>query len=264
MLQWVNPEAHKRLKAFSLHIQSADGKVGLPCLSLKQLWGRQVKRDLALKHQGGSAVTTFLLDSLPSATSFTVSVSSVCVFETLKTMSDAETIVFQTRPEPPSNLNLEARSPNSLTVKWENPALSGQHVNHRHRLSIEAPDISYAAEYFIPGDKNTFNFSKLPEIVGTGEKYTVKVEYLVVPVGSDQEVNSEPLKKVFTTKPLAPTNLKLLPESGEISWTRSSTPRVRSYKVRWKGEEGRAAEEVIVPVLDEANPVSVFRMKVRF
>ena len=29
VLQWVNPEAHKRLKAFSLHIQSADGKVCL-------------------------------------------------------------------------------------------------------------------------------------------------------------------------------------------------------------------------------------------
>ena len=223
----------------------------------------QVKRDLAVKHQGGSSVTNFLLDSLPSATSFTVSVSSVCVFETLKTISDAETIVFQTRPEPPSNLTLEARSPNSLTVKWENPALSGQHINHRHRLSIEAPAISYAAEYFVPGDKNTFNFSKLPEIVGTGERYTVKVEYLVVPVGSDQEVNSEPLKKVFTTKPLAASNFKLLPESEEISWTRSATPRVQRYKVRWKGEEGRAAEEVIVPVLDEANPVYTFRMKVR-
>merc|ERR1712192_129937 len=79
--------------------------------------------------------------------------------------------------------------------------------------------------------------------------------------GSDQEVNSEPLKKIFTTKPLAASNFKLLPESEEISWTRSATPRVHSYKVRWKGEEGRAAEEVIVPVLDEANPVCTFRIK---
>ena len=192
----------------------------------------QVKRDLAVKHQAGSSVTNFLLDSLPASTNVTVSVSSVCVFETLKTVSDAETIVFQTRPEPPSNLTLEARSPNSLTVKWENPSVvGGQLVNHRHRLSIEAPAISYAAEYFVPGDKNTFNFSKLPDIVGTGEKYTVKVEHLVVPVGGDQEVNSEAVKKVFTTKPLAPSNFKMLPESEEISWTRSATPRVHSYKV---------------------------------
>ena len=115
--------------------------------------------------------------------------------------------------------------------------MSSQQSNHRHRLSIEAPAISYAAEYFLPGDKNTFNFSKLPEIIGTGEKYTVKVEYLVVPMGSDQEVSSKPLEGIFTTKPLAPSNFKVTTESDEISWTRSGTPRVRSYKVRWKVEQ---------------------------
>ena len=192
-----------------------------------------MKRDLAVKHQIGSTVTTFLLDSLPSATSFNVAVRSVCVFETLKTMSEAEIVVFQTRPESPQNLTLESRSPNSLTVKWENPGTSSQQANHRHRLSIEAPAIPYTAEYFLPGDKNTFNFSKLPEIIGTGEKYTVKVEYLVVPMGSDQEVSSKPLQGIFTTKPLAPSNFKVAPESNEISWTRSGTPKVSSYKVRW-------------------------------
>ena len=87
---------------------------------------QQVKRDLAVKHQIGSTITTFLLDSLPSATSFNVAVRSVCVFETLKTMSEAETVVFQTRPESPlkSPEDLESRSPNSLTVKWENPGMS--------------------------------------------------------------------------------------------------------------------------------------------
>ena len=50
-------------------------------------------------------------------------------------------------------------------------------------------------------------------------------------MGGDQEVNSEAVKKVFTTKPLAPSNFKMLPESNEISWTRSATPRVHSYKV---------------------------------
>ena len=127
--------------------------------------------------------------------------------------------------------------PNPLALALSDPGMSSQQTNHRHRLSIEAPAISYAAEYFLPGDKNTFNFSKLPEIIGTGEKYTVKVEYLVVPMGSDQEVSSKPLEGIFTTKPLAPSNFKLTTESDEISWTRSGTPRVRSYKVRWKGEE---------------------------
>ena len=43
-------------------------------------------------------------------------------------------------------------------------------------MTIEAPALSYSAEYFVAGkDKNTFNFSKLPDIVGTGEKYGVQV-----------------------------------------------------------------------------------------
>ena len=35
------------------------------------------------------------------------------------------------------------------------------------------------------------------------------------------------------------------------------------YKVRWKGEEGRA-EEAIVPVLDEETTTCSFRLKVHF
>ena len=35
-------------------------------------------------------------------------------------------------------------------------------------------------------------------------------------------------------------------------------------KVRWKGEEGKAAEEAIVPALDEENSVCTFRLKVQF
>ena len=59
-----------------------------------------------------------------------------------------------------------SRSPNNLTVKWEPPSTSGPSA--RYRLTIEAASISYSAEYSVSGDKGTFNFSKLPEIVGTG------------------------------------------------------------------------------------------------
>ena len=74
------------------------------------------------------------------------------------------------------------------------------------------------------------------------------MEYIVTPTGSDQEVHSEPLLGAFTTKPLAPTNFKVVSETQEISWSKSPTASVRSYKVRWKGtEEGGRAEEAIVP-----------------
>ena len=59
-----------------------------------------------------------------------------------------------------------SRSPNNFTVKWDPASTSGPSA--RYRLTIEAASISYSAEYSVSGDKGTFNFSKLPEIVGTG------------------------------------------------------------------------------------------------
>ena len=42
------------------------------------------------------------------------------------------------------------------------------------------------ADYSLPGDKNTFVFSKLPD----GEMFNINVEYCVVPFKSDEEVNT--------------------------------------------------------------------------
>ena len=84
-------------------------------------------------------------------------------------------------------LSLDSRSPNSLTVKWEPP--TSHLTSHKYKLSIECPAISYSADYSMGGDRGTFNFSKLPEITGTGETYEVKVVYIVTPAGDDEEVN---------------------------------------------------------------------------
>ena len=167
------------------------------------------------------------MSNLFPATTYTVNITSVCVFEILETLSEVETTRFSTRPEPPSCLSLESRSPASLTVRWEAPGgqpVSGQ---HKYKLSIESPAISYSADYTVGGDRNTFNFSKLPEISGSGQTYEVKVENLVTPAGDDQEVSSVPLTGRFTTKPLAPSNFKTGPGAQEISWSKSPTPNVR-------------------------------------
>jgi hypothetical protein len=34
---------------------------------------------------------------------------------------------------------------------------------------VQAPNIGYNNQYEMTGERRTFNFSKLPEIVGTGE-----------------------------------------------------------------------------------------------
>ena len=130
-------------------------------------------------------------------------------------------------------------------------------------MSIESPAISYYAEYSTLGEKTTFNFSKLPDVLGTGVVYMVRVEYIVKPISSEKEVYSEALLGSFTTKPLAPKNLKVMPENQEVCWTCSPTVSVSTYKVRWKStEEGSKVEEAIVfAQQDDTNSCS-FKVKV--
>jgi hypothetical protein len=81
------------------------------------------RRELAVKHSPNIPVNSFLLENLPSANEFTVTVTTVCVFEKLKTLSDEEKISFVTLPLPPRNLELESRyenrsAPSTSKVKY--------------------------------------------------------------------------------------------------------------------------------------------------
>ena len=58
----------------------------------------QVKKELAVKHQADATLGTFLLTSIPSGTEYTVSITAVAVFETLKTLSETKKMTFSTRP----------------------------------------------------------------------------------------------------------------------------------------------------------------------
>jgi len=64
---------------------------------------------LAVKHKSGTPVNSFLFENLPSATEFNVTITTVCVYEKLKTISEEEKISFITIPLPPRNLELESR-----------------------------------------------------------------------------------------------------------------------------------------------------------
>jgi hypothetical protein len=150
-LKWVAPKGHKPLRAFRILIGSFDNKI---------------KRELAVKHNADRVVNSFLIDDLAQTTSYTVVMKSICVFESLKTISDEEKLTFSSLPKPPTNLTLENCQPNSLTIKWE-PPLQAQ-ASHKYHLAIESASIGYSADYSTAGDKNMFNFSKLPDIFGTG------------------------------------------------------------------------------------------------
>ena len=151
-LTWIVPVGHRKLRAFRIQMSSSDG---------------EVMRELAVRHLPDKALNSFLLDALSPATSYQASIKTVCVFENLRTVSDEKSLWLVTLPLPPSNLSLENSSPTSLTVKWE----LCQHPpaqNRKFKLSIENCILGFSSEYSVAGDKNTFNFSKLPDVVGSG------------------------------------------------------------------------------------------------
>ena len=85
-----------------------------------------------------------------------------------RTISEETSLTFVTQCPPPSSISLETATTNSLTVKWE-PSPVGTGANtQKFKLNIESCELGYTAEYTVTADKNTFNFSKLPDVVGTG------------------------------------------------------------------------------------------------
>lgn len=95
VVSWLRPEKnHSRLKAFNFIVTSSDGKY---------------KGEFAVKNNADKTVETFKFVDLESATEYTATIKTVCVFEHLRTVSEEVPLTFCTLPEPPTNLSLEAR-----------------------------------------------------------------------------------------------------------------------------------------------------------
>ena len=73
-----------------------------------------------------------------------------------------------TAAEPPTSLTLENSTPSSLTVRWEAAAVGPGAVTTRFRLTLLSEELGLFSEHSATGDNNTFNFSKLPDVVGSG------------------------------------------------------------------------------------------------
>ena len=124
--------------------------------------------ELAVRHQPDKILNSFVVESIRPATSYTASIKTVCVFENLRTISEEKTLTFVSLPEAPTNLSLGNSSPSSLTVRWDLSQQQPQAQTIKVKLSIENSDLGYSSEYHSTGEKNTFNFSKLPDVVGSG------------------------------------------------------------------------------------------------
>ena len=170
-VKWIKPEKlHAKLKAFNLIMSSNDGKY---------------KGDgFAVKNEAERNVGSYKFENIQPATEYKIVIKTVCVFEALRTVSEDVELSFCTLPEAPTNIMLSYSLPNSLTIKWDPASCPQNPTSHKYKLSIDAPATGYIAEYSLPGEKNTFVFSKLQD----GEMFNIKVEYIVVPYKSEMEV----------------------------------------------------------------------------
>ena len=242
---WLGPARHSRLRGYELSVRTIEASAHY----------KPYKVHCVRRGPGGEEgeVNSWEVAGLPACTHFSLTLQSVVLFGSLpQQSSEAVTVHFCSLPAAPTGLVLESRFPNSLTVRWEPPVPALPGPSARFRLGIEAGELGYQAEYSVPATQTTFNFSKLPELAGAGAGYTVRVESCAVPVGGETETTSTPLMAQFTTRPLAPANLKTGPGGREVSWTRSPSPRVAAYRVRCKPvEEGARVQEHIVTSQDQ-------------
>lgn len=247
---WVRPLGHTCLKGYQIHIKGADGKTF---------------KDLAVP----KFVKQFTIVGLVPASDYEINIISLCQAEDGK-RTESEPFILSnvaTKPEKVRNLRLDASAPTSLTIKWDAPVVS---TNYKYKVSINGNTLTdrndfegsmdlitgydgggsginldqlrhkiteYASTIEVPGDKNQYTFSKLPEIIGTGHAYNIDV-VVVATTSKEAEVSSDSSSGTFVTKPLAPTNFKIdKDKSRTIMWYRSMTPNVTKYRIRWKPSE---------------------------
>ena len=174
----------------------------------------------------------------------------------MRTESDPAGADLDTLPEPVKHLRVENSTPNSILVKWDpgtinpNPAL-----NIKYTLSLSAlnlDDFQYSTE--LTGDKHVYNFSKLASTDRqdvSGQLYTLEVTS-TVNKAAEKEVISVPVRKTVATLPHRPTNFQVAhSKENRISWSKSATPHVTAYRLRWKplSDEGSKDNEKVVMLM---------------
>ena len=165
---------------------------------------------------------------------------------TVEIRSDPVLVTFVTYPRPPQNLRLENAQASSLKIKWDAPTdccIKPSFTVSLHPLDDEVM-AALGDDIHKDVDSNTFTFSKLPEIVGSGKKYEIGVKTTIQVNG--KILQSEMIKKTFITKPLPPDKLEIVNSNcQEFSWRRSKTKLVEKYKFKVKKDDERPVDYFI-------------------
>ena len=126
---------------------------------------------------------------------------------------------------------------------------SDQPDSDNEEQEIETIDNYEVNNIEVASDKNQYAFTKLPEIIGTGQAYDISIiTVFQSPRETEKiETKSKICTERFISKPLPPTQLGLGRKDKplNISWHRSVTPNVNAYKIKWK------------PIIDDPSVVTI-------
>jgi len=161
---------------------------------------------------------------------------------------------FTLSPSAPSNLRLEGASHSSLKVKW-NPA---EGHNNEHSYIVSTKLVSSSSEIKkefeeLKVNGNSATLSKLD----SGQAYLVSVA-AVVNI-ENRFFKSKEVSIEAPTKPMPPTNLKILKEDPaglkneqqmKLVWKRSTSMSVNRYELTVRSEDEYQREKYLVEVND--------------
>ena len=161
--------------------------------------------------------------------------------------SDLATRIFVTLPRPPTNLRVENCQPTALNLKWDMSLECSIKPSFALLLIPLNPEVMAVMREEVrtkETDSMAFTFSKLPEVVGSGQPYEVVVEAVVSVAGKNYY--SKKTKRTFLTKPLPPDKMIVLDnEKQTIAWRRSKSSTVQKYKMKIKREDERAKDFIV-------------------
>ena len=234
----------------------ADGHPNLAGYTVQlRLQGQEdklLKEEWVTRGRGRSLV----FGELTSTREYVVALASVCqdsgprppdLYPLARVFSDFIYKTFVVLPKAPSNLRLDTCQPTSLKVKWDQPLDCFTKPIFNLLLAPLHPEVAARMkEELGPRESETpfFTFSRLPDVLGSGQAYEVSVEAVVAISG--KSYFSSKTKKIFLSRPLPPTNLVVISsEEQKLGWRRSKSPGITKYKFKIKMEEERAVDFTI-------------------
>ena len=152
----------------------------------------------------------------------------------------SKTILHVTKLEKIRSLDLETATPDSLTIKWDAETISPS-LQYRITIGNVVPNLNELKEKHnesktISGELHSHKFIGLKS--GCPYEIEIMATSKIKKEGKELDVATEPMRKIFMTKPHPPFNLRVDESTTEeqrarIIWDPSDTSEA-SYEVSWK------------------------------